>query len=307
MIEELRDKVVLVTGGTGFVGWHLTQALANKGASVVIIARSTKPLQLSSGNNVTFIKADITRPLNVDLDRINFVFHLAAVTNLAYCKEHHEVAFRINSHGTRNVLEFSESVEAERFVYVSTLGIYGTPRYFPVDEQHPACPMEPYAQSKLEAEKNALEFISHHGMKISVARVFNVYGPNQNSDMVLPAIILQSLKKDVIDLENLDTTRDFIYIDDVVDGLIKVALLGKDREIYNLGTGVETSIGQLVNEVASLLEREIKVNQKSEKVLRVPRSQADVSKAEKHLGWVPKVSLRDGLRRIITFYRDEAK
>ena len=301
---ELENKVVLVTGGTGFIGSHLTRTLVDSGASVVVLARSNKGLKGALAAKVRFVGADVAGPLNIALGSIDWVFHLAAVTDLVYCRENPEIAFKINAHGVRNVLEFSESAGAERFVYLSTLGVYGIPRYLPIDEQHPTFPIEPYAQSKLSGEKMAISFTSRRGMSISVARSFNAYGPGQNSNMVVPTIILQVLRNDIIELESLEATRDFVYISDIVAGLIRIAFQGCDREVYNLGSGMETSIGQLVNEISKLLDRRVTVKLKSGKVLRVPRSRADISKARRQLGWAPRVSLREGLLRTIGFYRD---
>lgn len=301
---NLENKVILVTGGTGLVGSHLTRTLVDGGASVVVLARAKKSFDGALAEKVKFVQADVARPLDIRLESIDWVFHLAAVTDLVYCRENPEIAFKINTHGVRNVLELSESARAERFVYLSTLGVYGIPRYLPIDEHHPTLPIEPYAQSKLCGEEMSLSFISRRGMSISVARSFNAYGPGQNSNMVVPTIILQMLRNDNIELENLEVTRDFVYVSDIVAGLIRIALQGCDREIYNLGSGVETSIGQLVNEISELLDRRVTVNLKSKEVLRVPRSWADISKARRQLGWAPSASLREGLARTIRFYQD---
>jgi len=124
------------------------------------------------------------------------------------------------------------------------------------DEDHPGRPVEPYAASKLAAEATVEGYCRAHAMSFAIARLFNVYGPGQRADFVIPRLIQEITTKDKIDVKNPNSTRDFIYIDDVVQGLMAVALRGKD-DVYNIGTGKETSIKDVAAYIKRFTKREV--------------------------------------------------
>ena len=256
-IIDLRNKVVLVTGGAGFVGSHLVSTLVDSGASVVVLDLMKKSTKDTLVKKVKFVQADILEPLNIKMGNIDLIFHLAAVTDPVYCKQNPEITFKINVQGVSNILELAKSVGAKSFVYLSTAGVYGVSKYLPIDEEHPTYTVEPYAQSKLEGEERVLNIQHDRRMNVLVVRAFNIYGPGQNSNFVIPTIILQALKSRNIELDNPGGLRDYVYIRDIINGLIQVSLRGHDKEIYNLGSGIETSINDLVNSISKILGKEL--------------------------------------------------
>jgi dTDP-glucose 4,6-dehydratase len=183
--------------------------------------------------------------------------------------------------------------------------VYGTPRYVPIDEEHPVHAQEPYAASKLAAETFISAYSTAYGMPAVIARLFNTYGPRQHPDFVIPSIIRQALTHDSLTLGNLTPTRDFTYVDDVVEALLRLADAGEG--IYNVASGVEVSIEALVTHVAQILDKPITVAsqraQRRSAAIEIDRMWADISRI-KALGWQPHVGLGDGLTRTIEWWRD---
>ena len=301
-----RGKRVLVTGGTGFIGSHLVERLVAEGAKVRVSSIEGIGHLAHIQDSVELIERDITEELNDLVEGIECVFHLAAVTDLAACRDNPLMALRVNTFGTLNLLESATRAGVKKVAYVSTLGVYGVPDRFPQSESHPVAPVEPYAASKLSAEYFVLTYPKTYGLSTSVARCFNTYGPRQRNTMVVPGIITQALQDGCVQVGNLDSTRDFIYVGDVVDGLLQTMETGKD-DVFNLGTGRETSIRALITMIGRILDVDIDVRvveeRKRDSRIDVPRSCADVRKAKEHLGWVAKTSLEAGLAKTINYYR----
>ena len=175
---------VLVTGGAGFIGSHLVARLLKEGFEVVVLDNlstgSLKNLELCLENeNFRFVKGSIVdeQAAREALKDVEAVFHLAAITSVPYSVEYPDVTREVNVDGTRKLLEECLSAGVERFIYVSSCAVYGEPEYLPIDEKHPARPVSPYAESKLEAERLCREFQKAYGLKTTIVRPFNVYGP----------------------------------------------------------------------------------------------------------------------------------
>lgn len=300
-----QNKRVLITGGLGFIGRRLIRKLVSNKAEVIILDNNKKErddVDIDFGV-ADILDIDISQPFDLEHHDISIIFHLAALTNLKECTKNPLKAFEINCLGTQNLLESIRSSRIERFIYMSTLGVYGIPKNLPMDEDHPTIPIEPYAASKLAGESVTMAYSNSYGVEASIARSFNAYGPGQRNDFIIPRIIEQGLEKDIIELENIKSTRDFIWVDDVAEGLIKIAEKGKDT-LYNLGTGIETPVEEVIKIVGELLGKKIAIKTKSIKKSGVLRSRADIEKAKTHLGWRPKVNLREGLSQMINYYRE---
>lgn len=276
---NLKDKRVLVTGASGFIGSHLVAALEAMGVAV-----STLRHDLGSHDAIDPVDADV-------------VFHLAALTDLKACFDDPVRAFEVNTIGTLKILQACKSIH--KFVYISTLGVYGEPAYLPVDERHPATPIEPYAASKLAGEAAVQGYCGLQGIPFCIARVFNVYGRGQREDFVIPRLVKDIKEGGDIIIRNADSTRDFIHVDDVVSGLCAVAERG-ENDIYNIGTGVETSIYDLAALIARLAKTPVSliVDEETDGG-RVRRSRADTSHTEAHIGWSADVRLEEGIRTLL--------
>jgi len=303
---------VLVTGGAGFIGSHLVEELVRGGTSVTVIDNLSTGRSENLGRHlkkkISFVKGDIRDKDAVDeavSTRVEAVFHLAAITSVPYSFEQPNVTFEANVDGTRNLLEASQRREVERFVFVSSCAVYGDPQYLPVDERHSLKPMSPYAESKLEAEKACMEFSENYGLKVTILRPFNVYGPRQRKDQYSGVIAkfmerLHEGKPPVICGDGLQT-RDFIHVEDAVRAF--VLTLRTDiavGRVFNVGTGVPTAINQLARLFLDLFDAEgIEPQYVNARPGDIKHSYADINEARIHLGFEPQVSLKDGLARLL--------
>lgn len=297
-----QNKTVLVTGATGFVGPYLVRELVKKEANVIVLIKDYVDNLSGLEDHITMINGDIVEQgsLKNAMDGANIVFHLAAVSNVNYAIAHPKETFEINATGTLNLLEESRQNEVEKFVYVSSSHVYGIPKYLPMDEKHPVDPHEPYAASKAAAEMLVNTYALNYGLKTTTIRPFNMYGAGQSEGFIIPSIIKQAHEKEIVELGNLTPTRDFLYITDAINGILSIAESGEGT--YNLGSGTETSIKEIVETVINIINPDKKFvsmqSRKRPEAIEIPRMYADVSKLIK-LGWSPVVGLKDGLMKTI--------
>lgn len=289
----------LVTGGTGFIGRHLVKHLCALGKQVVATTRNPQSWE-DPPKKSKLISWDVLEPAPA-LPRCAVWYHLAANTNVRFCNAHPDQADFINATSLASVMSEAELSGCEKFVLVSTLGVYGDPQYLPVDEAHPKSPIEAYATSKAKAEDNLFSYRGQQKIKRIIIRPFNTFGPGQNAAMLVPSLVAQVQKSHTITLRNLDHTRDFVFVEDVVRGMALAGDLAQDGDILNLGSGIETSIDTLVQTLGHVLERQLTVNLLPETgtFQAVRRSQADITKAREILNWSPLTSLTDGLRQVV--------
>lgn len=305
---------VLVTGVGGFIGSHVAETLVQAGASVRAFVRyvsrgdygwlETSPPEILE--ELEIFRGDLANPeavVNAVAGR-EIVLHLGALVPIPYSYRHPREFVAANVEGTLNVLEAVRRKEIARIVHISTSEVYGTAMRVPIDEEHPLHPQSPYAATKVGADQLALSYQRSFGTPVVILRPFNTYGPRQSARAVIPTIIAQALSREEIKLGATSPTRDFLYVADTVQGLLRCATAeGIEGETINLGTGVEVSIGDLAQRVLSLLGVEVPIALDEER-LRPPNSEverlvADVSKAKRLLAWKPEVSLDEGLRRTI--------
>ena len=299
---------VLVTGGAGFIGSHLMTRLLKEGFEVVVLDNlstgSLENLELCLENeNFRFVKGSIIDEQMVRdaLKDVEAVFHLAAITSVPYSVEFPDVTREVNVDGTRKLLEECLSAGVERFIYVSSCAVYGEPEYLPIDEEHPARPVSPYAESKLEAERLCREFQKAYGLKTTIVRPFNVYGPRMKGGRyggVIARFIerLRSNKPPIIYGDGTQT-RDFVHVWDIINALMLTLNSQKAiGEIFNVASGVATSIGQLAKLVMELSGVDgLKPLYRPARNGDIKHSYADISKAKARLGYEPKISLKEGV------------
>jgi nucleoside-diphosphate-sugar epimerase len=295
---------VFVTGATGFLGSHLTDHLVSRGAAVSVLVRGQADHIRAAAHFLNIVRGDLSHPLLIN--DASTVFHLAAISHVGQALENPRQTFETNTAGTVTVLEaIRRSSSVERLVFVSSAHVYGAPRYVPIDEGHPVHAQEPYAASKLAAETFVSAYSSAYGISNAIARLFNTYGPAQHPDFVVPSIIKQALTQNSLKLGNLTPTRDFTYVGDVVEGLLRLAEAGEG--IYNVASGVEVSIEMLVRRIGDILGKRLSITSQREQrrsaAVEIERMWADISRI-KALGWEPRVTLTDGLKKTIAWYRD---
>ena len=314
---RLAGKRVLVTGAGGFIGSHLTERLVEVGAKTraLVHYRSNGSwgwLDRSSRKSDVEIVAGDIRDRNCVVSAmrgVDIVFHLAALIGIPYSYAAPASYVDTNIGGTLNILQAARDLNVARVVHTSTSEVYGTARRVPIDEQHPLQGQSPYSATKIGADKLAESFFLSFGLSVVTMRPFNAFGPRQSERAVIPTIISQSLTGDVVALGNLHPTRDFNYVANTVDGFVRCAEADDVAgQTINIGSGEETSIGDIVKKVAAILGKNVQVRQQEGRqrpqTSEVERLIADNTLAGKSLGWKPAVSLDEGLSRTIEWIRE---
>ena len=312
------NKNVLITGAGGFIGSHLTEKLLELGSNVTAFLRYGSK---RDKENLNFIKVNDKSKLNVffgdilDLPAVNesikdadVVFHLAANISVAYSMVHPAEVFNTNAIGTLNILNAAKDNNVKKIVLMSSSEVYGTAQYAPIDEKHVLQAQSPYSASKISAEKIAESFFRCYNTPVTIARPFNNYGPRQTARAIIPTIISQALINGKIKIGNTNPTRDFLFVKDTVEGLIKLAETKEAiGQAFNLATGKEISIGELKDLILSLLNKKVEVEIDEQRVRsktsEVERLCGDSKKINEVTGWSAKVNLEDGLKQTIEWIR----
>ena len=305
---------VLVTGAAGFIGSHLTEELVRAGAAVRAFVRYNsrsdygwlEQIEPATLSEIEVFRGDLANPEAVfgGAEGCDTILHLGALIPIPYSYRHPREFVAANIEGTLNVLEAARRLDTARVVHTSTSEVYGTAMRVPIDEDHPLHPQSPYAATKVGADQLALTFRRSFETPVAVVRPFNTFGPRQSARAVIPTIITQALSREKIELGSTSTTRDFLYVEDAVRGMMRCAEVDSAvGEVINLGTGVEVSVAEVVERVARLVDREITVDVNEARLRpvasEVERLVADRSKAKALLGWEPAVDLDEGLRRTL--------
>lgn len=300
-------KRYLITGGAGFIGHHLANRLVADGHHIRVIddLSAGDPNLLDS--KVLFTRGDVRdQPkLWTLLHDIDCVYHLAAKVSLPqsvlYPREYND----INVGGTVCLMEAMRAVGVQRVVLVSSGTIYGDQKRQPVDETVVPELLTPYAVSKFAAEHYMFTLGVHYGIETVALRVFNAYGPGQALPPAYPPVVPKMIQETlqggtVVVHDNGEQTRDYVYVDDVVDALIQAGERHEiDRQIINIGSGVETSVNQLIEHIEMATKRSAHVLHNQEHSGGVARLVADIEKAQALLDYEPKVSLQEGLQRTV--------
>jgi len=312
-------KKVLVTGGSGFIGSHLVEHLSLLGADVTVLMEYTpyndlgllKLLPKDMLGRLTLVAGDLRDPeLTKKITaKKDVVFNLGALVGIPYSYVNPREVFEVNALGTLNLLLAARDAGVKKIVTTSTSEVYGSALYTPIDEEHPLQAQSPYSASKIAGDKVAEAFCKTYGMPIAVIRPFNTYGPRQSDRAIIPTIIIQALRKNVIKLGSCAPRRDLNYVSDTVEGFIKIAQSPRSvGQVINIGSGKDISIGELAAMILSIMGKKIKITataqrkrpQKSE----VMRLLCDNKKAKELVGWEPKVSLEAGLKRTIDWIKE---
>ncbi len=300
----------IVTGGAGFLGAALANRLVGEGHQVRVLD------DLSAGDpdrldeRVLFTRGDVAdRPkLWTLLQDVDCVYHLAARVlvseSILYPREYNEV----NVGGTVSVMEAMRDVGVQRVVFTSSGAIYGEQAQQPVREDHPPNPQSPYAVSKLSGEYYVRTIGALWGIETVVLRIFNAYGPGQSlppsHPPVVPRFLYQALRGgSLVVFGGGRQTRDFVYVDDVVEALVAAATAADvDRRIVNVGSGRDTSVNDLAMLVSQVVGQEVEVLHSPAESGGVSHLCADITSARRLLDYEPRVDLAEGLR--LTLERD---
>ena len=261
---------VLVTGAAGFIGSRLVEELLRQGHEVRAFVRYTSrggrgwlwelPRELEAGLEVVFGDIRDERAVREAMLGCDIVYHLAALIGIPYSYLAPRSYVEVNIGGTLNVLEAARDLETRRVVCTSTSEVYGTALYTPIDEKHPLQGQSPYSASKIAADQLALSYYRAFALPVTIVRPFNTFGPRQSARAVIPTIITQALSSPRVELGRLDPVRDLVFVNDTAAGFIAVAGCDEaDGEVLNLATGRGVSIGDLADEILSLIGNDLEI------------------------------------------------
>ena len=310
MIEmlNLKDKRILVTGGAGFIGSEVVSQLIKKNAIVTVLDNfsSGKKQYLPKNNKkLKIIKGDITDEKIVKraVKDQESVIHLAALPFIPDSFYYPADFFNVNTTGSVNLLWKSiQSNSVDRFIHISTSEVYGSAQFVPMDENHPTAPHSTYAVSKLAGDRVAFTLHKENGFPVVIIRPFNSYGPKYTQPYIIPEIMNQLLQgtKELM-LGNVDASRDFTYVSDTADAIIR-SLSSKKAigEIINVGSGNEISIRDLALKISKIAKTKIKIryDESRERPYDVNRLICNNKKAKTILDWTPKITMDQGLKKI---------
>jgi UDP-glucose 4-epimerase len=303
---NLSQRRVLIPGGAGFIGSHVTELFAENQAEVLVADDLSFGKKELVDDRADFVKVDVTtEQFSEVVQRFdpNIIVNLAAIHFIPYCNEHPEEAFNVNVMGCRNVIQSSlELTDLEMLLFASSAAVY-PPRKGPNSEQSTANPTDIYGRSKLIGEDLCRLFHQDTGVTTAALRLFNVYGPNETNDHLIPAILEQlDGETPTVELGNLTPARDFVHVRDVARACHRVATtLDEGFERYNVGTGVEHSVKEVAETIIDASDYEATVEQASDRVRESdrPHLQADVSKIKSEIGWEPTISFEDGIADLV--------
>ena len=291
-------KEIIITGHTGFIGTFLTQKLVSSPYKITGISR-TKQKQF----NIKQKQKDLNKITNSDIPKNSIIGHLSANADFALCQKKPKECFLTNVVGTEHLLEIARKKDC-KLLFLSTSHIYGVSRKLPINEDHRREATSIYSATKLQGEILCESFSKTYGMDITMVRLFSVYGPQSPKYSLVLRIIKQLLEKNELRLGNLFPKRDFIFIDDVVRALIMLLKQIKGFNTFNIGSGSTTSIQTLCNKLMKLGKKTIPIIPEKTLLRKddIPEIRSDISKI-KQLGWEPKISLDEGLKRTLNWYK----
>jgi UDP-glucose 4-epimerase len=311
------SDLCLVTGGAGFIGSHLVEALTAQGRRVRVLD------DLSTGLRANLepvrpapelIEGDLGDPAAVHraMQGVGLAFHLGALASVQRSVEEPTATHRICNTGTLHVLDAARRAGVRRVVYAASSSAYGIPAGAVQTENDPVRPLSPYAAAKLAGEHYAEAFAATYGLETVRLRFFNIFGPRQRADSPYSGVIaiftavMVSGRAPVVHGDGLQS-RDFTYVADAVQALVKASqAAGASGQVYNVGTGRSITVLDLVAALNRILGSHLVPQHGPTRAGDVRESRADISRARHDLGYEPSVAFEEGLEHTLRWYRESA-
>lgn len=298
-----QKQTVLVTGANGFVGSHLVKRLLEENAKVITLAK--KKTEVVSVTNFEKLNQVINK------NKINIIFHLAAQPIVETGKASPVNTFEVNIKGTWNILEAARENNVGKVIIASTAHVYGDNPNVPFKESYYPQPSRPYETSKACADLLAQTYADSYNLAVEIPRFVNIYGPGDfNFERLIPKVIRSTLKYGYPQVWDVGSVRDFLYIDDAINAYLILAQKNipniKRERVFNFGTGKPINVSELVKKIISLIDSNIKIKTESlpeERSQEIKKQYVSIAKAKKELGWYPTVSLEEGLKRTVGWYK----
>ena len=314
-MEEHNKKVSVVTGGAGFIGSYLCDSLIALGHKVyaldnLVTGSEANIEQLQNNPLFTFIRYDVTHEMPI-LPEVHFVFHLASPASVSDYQKYEEETALVNSVGTRNLLKFAKAYKA-KFLFTSTSEVYGSPLEHPQKETYwgnvnPNGVRACYDESKRFGEMMTMLYVRKYRLDGRIVRIFNTYGPRMRKDdgRVVSNFINQAIAgKPITVYGDGSPTRSFCFVSDMVEGVVKAMMTdGTKGEVYNLGNPEEYTMIDLAKKIKAMTKSTSEIVYAPLPEDDPPRRRPDITKAETTLGWKPVVSVDEGLKKTIEYYK----
>jgi len=319
-MENVKGKI-LVTGGAGFIGSHFCERLLKDGYGVVCLdnfsnfydprLKEDNVKGMETNSNFTLVRGDI---LDKDLlekifseNRISKIVHLAAIPGVRQSLGDPFSYIDVDVKGTVNLLEAARKYGISHFVFGSSSTVYGQDSKLPFSEQEKSLiPISPYGTSKLAAEKFCQTYSRLYKMPLTILRFFCVYGPRQRPELILPKFVrLINQGKPITKYGSGESSRDYTYIDDVIEGMMKVTEKKFDFEIFNLGNSSPVKLKDFIETLSRTMEKEPQIEELPDQLGDVPITYAGVSKAKELLSWEPRTSLEEGIGKYLKWYKEK--
>jgi UDP-glucose 4-epimerase len=315
---DIKNCNILITGGAGFIGSHLATRLAEHNEVVIFDIFTTgyrKNLEhLQDKDNVKILLIDIRDKdplMKYGDDGIDYIFHLAAQASVPLSIDDPIYTMENNITGTLNILEAAKDLGNCKVIFSSSAAVYGDAPELPKLETMPVLPKSPYAVTKITGEQFCRVFYETYGLPTVALRYFNVYGPRQDPKSEYAAVVPKFIECAIANIPPTifgdgEQSRDLIYVDDVVDANIAAALSDKaNGQIFNIAHGSTTTVNELATMIAEIANKHnLQPEYADQRAGDIKHSYADISKAQKHLGWKPRSKLKDGLDHTFGFFEN---
>ncbi|WP_317362637.1 GDP-mannose 4,6-dehydratase [Campylobacter helveticus] len=309
-------KKILITGADGFIGSHLCELLHAKNYQIKALSQYNSfnfwghLEHLPCKDKLEIVSGDLRDSFFCDslVKGVDAVLHLGALIAIPYSYTAPQSYVDTNIQGTLNLLEASKRHGVKRFIHTSTSEVYGSAIYTPIDEKHPLQPQSPYSASKIGADMLSLSYFYSFNLPVIVARPFNAYGPRQSARAFIPAMMVQILSgAKELKVGDLSPKRDLNFVRDTCEGFATLLTNGEFGEVYNIGSGVEYAMSEVLELICKLCGAELKITQ-DEKRLRPKNSEVmrllcDSSKLKSVSAWQSRVSLEEGLGQTIAYIK----
>lgn len=303
---------VLVTGGAGFIGSWIDKSLIRKGHQVTVFDNLSIGFRDQIPAGAKLFKGDVLskNDLRKAMRGQDAVIHLAAKSIIPESVKNPEETFEVNLVGGQNLLEVMRELGIKKIVYSSTAGVYGKPVKVPIDEDDPKWPISPYGATKNSFELLLHAYHANYGFDVTMFRYFNPFGPGESHDPethAIPNFITATIAGKSIPLYwKGKQGRDFFYVEDIAEAHA-LGLKQKGFHYYNLGSGKATRVIDLVRLIFKIAGKETSIEDLGERPGDPPELLASIKKVRRELGWKPKTSLEDGLRKTIRYFEEATR
>jgi len=273
---------ILVTGSSGFIGKKIIEKLPE--SRIITDSRNSKRIDLRNIDEV------------LKIDSADIVIHLGGKIPSKELKWNDY--FNNNVFGTLNILEYCIKKKVKKLIYISSY-VYGNPENCPIDEDHSVNPHNAYSESKFLGEELCKFYCDKSDLNVTILRPFNIFGESMNDGFLLTNLINTIKTGKKISIVNKNSKRDFLYIDDFVDLILKVIDYNSKFEIFNVGSGISFSFNEIIKKIENLSLKKLNLEYTKNEKIFIPDIKADISKIKRKLNWEPKVEFEEGLKKML--------